>query len=154
MNKVTLRLVYKIATLISLLFLLGCASSPWRVTDANIRTELVSSRYLEMSQVIIFEEPNGFSIRGDMRENLLITPRPKGHIDIDIVDSKNLVLHKTTASLHWAGKINRQHEHYKFNTVVPHIPPEGSIIRVAYHDASPHSEALIRWGNSGYWSPS
>lgn len=138
MNKITSVLVCKMTVFISLIFILGCMSKPWRVTDTNIKTEIAPSKHLEKLQIVIFEKPEGFSIRGDMREKHRVPSMPIGHIDIDIVDGKGRVLHKTMADIHRSGKANRFHKRYKFNIEVPLIPPEGSTIRVAHHEAALH----------------
>ena len=138
MNKIIPKFVFKIAVFSTLLYLQGCASQPWQVTDSDIKTELVYSKHYKISQVLIFEKTTGFLIKGDMRNNRRISPIPLGHIDIDIVDSKGRVLHKSTTLLHRFGKANRSRKRYKFNTEIPNIPPEGGVVRVTHHTAALH----------------
>lgn len=142
MNRTISGFVFKIAVFSTLLYLQGCASQSWKVTDADIKTELVSSDYLKISKVMIFEKSNGFLITAYMLKKNLPALMVKGHIDIDIVDSKGRVLHKTTTRFHRVGKANRPRVLYKFSIEVPYIPSEGGIVRVEHHKTALHQEAF------------
>lgn len=140
MNIKISRLVLTITTYASIVFLTGCASSPWSVSDSNVETQLVSSKNLKISRVVVFEKTDGISLRGEMYKSQLRSIKPKGHIDIDVIDSAGSVLHKRTAQIHRYKKTNGSRKHYKFYSDVSYLPPEGSIIRVAHHEAESHRE--------------
>jgi len=142
MNRILLRFIYKIAAFSMLFYLQGCATQAWKVTNADIKTEFVYSDYLKISKVMIYEKSDGFLIAAYMRKKNLPTLMVKGHIDIDIVDSKGRVLHKTTTRFHRVGKANRPRELYKFSIEVPIMPPEGGVVRVTHHKAALHQAVL------------
>ncbi len=129
---------FKASTLIALLLLLGCTISPKQAADTDSKIEIVSSKHLVISNVVMVEKPGGFSLKGDVRDKHSLEPTPRGHIDIDVIDDKSRVLHKTRTAIHRFGNVKRPKSRYKFSIEVPYIAPTGSVIRVSYHDTTLH----------------
>jgi len=138
-NKIS-KFTFKAAVFTFALTLLGCASTPRSADDLNVKTEFVSSKHLKLSKVLLTNKSAGFSIEGEISShgNHRINALPKGHLDIDIVDRNNRVLHKTTTPFHRISKANKPHKRYHFRMDVPHILKGGSIVRVSLHEVKQH----------------
>ena len=143
------RFAFRIPAFIAVLLLLGCATSPSQINDANIKKEIVSSDHLTISNVRIDAIKDGFSIDGNMQHKRVSDSLIRGHIDIEVVDTAGTVLHRTkTSILHRTktstshrtktsishfGRTRPFHKSYRFGVDVPYIPPNGSTVRVIHH---------------------
>ena len=141
--------VLRIPAFIAVLLLLGCATSPSQINDANIKKEIVSSDHLTISNVSIDAINDGFSIDGYMRHKYVSDSLIRGHIDIEVVDTAGTVLHRTKTSILHRTKTSTSHRtktsishfgrtrpynnRYRFSVDVPYIPPNGSTVRVIHH---------------------
>jgi len=129
---------FKVIILISLLILQGCASSGWKIEDAGIKTKTVSSEKLISFTSVVTEQPGGFSIFGEMKARRIPAYRIKGHIDVDILDSKGQILRTDVTGFHRFGKWRHAYIKYKYNIDVPQVPPNDGVIRVTHHEAGIH----------------
>jgi hypothetical protein len=138
MNRKLSGMIIVISAFISLLFLEGCASTPLNVSDAGIKIERIPSEHFDITEVFLYEKHSGFSIEGIVRPDHYISPKPKGHIEIDIVDSEGNVLHKETATMRRFGKASRHPNRYRFSKDILFMPTKGSIIRLTHHEEQQH----------------
>jgi len=125
--------VLRIPVFITVLLLLGCATSPGQIDDANIKKEIVPSKHLTISNVSIDAINDGFSIDGYMRHKYVSDSLIRGHIDIEVADTAGTVVHKTKTSISHFGSTRPFHKSYRFSVDVPYIPPNGSTVRVIHH---------------------
>jgi len=161
MYQKTSNFAFKMPVLLLLLFLFGCTTSPTKVGDTDNKIEIVSSKHLKISDVVFVKNSTGFLLQGDIRDIHSFHPKPKGHVDIDIVDDKKRVLKKTRTSIHKSEKVKnpsnnsklthrartsihkfgnakRLGNRYNFSIEVPYVAPEGSVIRLSYHEGTKH----------------
>jgi len=141
MYKKSSSFVFKIASFLTLLFMLGCAASPQQISSSNYNIEIVKSDDLRLDHISISKNRNGngITVKGDIHDIQIAGIRPKGHIDVDIVDHKGQILHKKQTNLSRLNRFNqfertnRLYKKYIFKLEVPHIPADGSTIRLSYH---------------------
>jgi len=140
MYKIISKFVTRASIITFFLSLTGCATTTWQAAEHNVKTELVSSRHLKLANVEIVEKTSGFSLTGEIssRGGHLIHYLPKGHLDIEIVDSKEHKPHKLTTNFHRIGSASNPRKRYKFSVDVPHVPKAGSVIRVSLHETEQH----------------
>ena len=129
--------IIKIGMFLTVLFMLGCASSAHQTSSSDYIVETDQSKHIRLDHFFITNSKNGIIVKGHMHNIHGTDRKPKGHIDVEIVGSKNEILHKTLTSLTISpfGQLNRHYKKYRFKLEVPYVPAKGSTILLTYHPA-------------------
>lgn len=117
------------------LILNGCAYNRVQLAGGtSLSIERVESSPIYISWVYAEEQSNEMSISGLLRSHY--SPRKgAGHVDVAVIGPGGDLLGK--ASIDYSPKdISHRSGGSKFEAQFPFLPPEGSRIRVAFHNAS------------------
>ena len=127
---------YEILTVVtiscSMLIVIGCASLSNFTKHGSYAIEEVNSKGISISKTKAYLDDGVFIVSGQLNRKH-VTKSYHGHVDIAVLDSDGNIIDKvsTRSALPFFGRSKRSKTSFKaeFSTV----PPEGSIVRVTFH---------------------
>jgi hypothetical protein len=117
----------------------GCASKNALIaSEGNLSVKIIPSHWVRISDINVKQEIDNLLIEGELRRlNAAFSGR--GHVDVAVMSGEGILICKASGKYKSAILPKtpgaRNHPPSRFQARLHCIPPEGSIIRVAYHNA-------------------
>ncbi len=124
---------------VGIILLSGCATvDDGKKIDENIvKIERQNSRIAGIGQVTVYQQKEGYLIRGKVTRNAYIRGHISGHLDIQLFNPKGKVVFKTSARYQHKGlRFNNE----SFSIVLKHTIKKGSRLRITHIEASSHNK--------------
>jgi hypothetical protein len=117
-------------------FISGCLSDRVNLADNSwVSLDPVPAGSIYILRAITYKESNeneAFAVHGMIKRKIRGGVGDHGHIDVAIVGPEGTVLDQVSTP-HFPDRVPRRMDQAYFNARLSSVPPQGSIVRVAYH---------------------
>lgn len=123
----------KLGLILLLAFLNGCAS--WRMEPVALRTEIESTRSVEVIHPRVYQDAKGYLVAGSLRvKGIGAHTAPTGHLHAQMVNAQGKVIKEALAS---APQIRHNHpsprESATYILRMTNLPPQDGRLRIILH---------------------
>lgn len=129
-----------VINLIGFMVLFGCTTTKYGATldSSTVKIETIRSRIADIRQVTVYQQKEGYLVRGNVTRNSYIRGHISGHVDFELLNSKGETTFKATKGYRHKGLRFKSED---FSLKIDKPINKGSVLRIAHIESRRHVES-------------